>query len=196
MGAIAACAAPAHRIDGEAGGGFAVYRSGALTREELAELCAAGVEEMVVLDGTARRRECAWRDEVCPGLRVRYDEEQDADLPLDAGFLARFDAWVEEARRAGLAVAFRCTHGWHRTGRLAGYYALRHQGWESEAARREMHRLGQWMGMHPSLDEQVEALADRVAGRRCDEPAEVCVAPAPREVAGTFPGTFPEDVCP
>ncbi len=190
---LVACAGPALRIDADRATGFALYRSGWLSEQELGELCAAGVSEMVVLDGTAGTRECRLRERVCPHLRVRWNERQSADRPLDAAFLAAVDAWVDEARAAGRKIAFRCHYGWHRTGRLAAYYALRHQGWSATAARREMHRLGRFMEQHPTLDAQVEALADHLAGRLCAQPAESCV-PAGAQAIGR-PTPFPADVC-
>ncbi len=189
---LVACAGPALRMDTDRGTGFALYRSGWLSERDLGELCAAGVAEMVVLDGTAGTRECRLRERVCPHLRVRWNERQSADRPLDAAFLAAFDAWVDEARAAGRKIAFRCHYGWHRTGRLAAYYALRHQGWSAAAARREMHRLGRFMEQHPSLDAQVEALADHVAGRPCEQDLETCVGASPEP---SRPSEFPADAC-
>ncbi|RMG47188.1 MAG: hypothetical protein D6718_04205 [Acidobacteria bacterium] len=149
------------------------------------------MREIVVLDGTAWRRECRWRNEVCPGLRVRWDEAQDPDRPVDAAFLRAFDAWVEEARREGKRIAFRCWQGWHRAGRLAAYYRIRFDGWTAEAAIREMHRRGRMMAAHPGLDPQVRALADFAAGRTCSVDLRYCVAgDAPAEAS------FPEDACP
>ncbi|MGH9464309.1 MAG: hypothetical protein ACRD0X_01600 [Thermoanaerobaculia bacterium] len=190
---LVGCASPPVLVDADPATGFALYRSGWLEQDEIAELCAAGVEEIVVLDGTGRERECRWRESACPRLRVRWDRRQSAERALDSAFLAAFDAWVEEARAAGRGIAFRCRHGWHRTGRLAAYYAMRHQARDAGTARREMHRRGRFMWRHPALDPQVEALADYLAGRPCGESPAHCLAAA--ESAGR-PATFPEDVCP
>ena len=65
-------------------------------RDELAALCRKGVEEIVVLDGRGRKRECMLRDEVCPGLRIRFDQAQVAKEPVSVDFLLAFDAWIEE----------------------------------------------------------------------------------------------------
>lgn len=190
---LVACASPPLLVDAQPGTGFALYRSGWLDEDEIAELCAAGVEEIVVLDGTGRERECRMRERLCPRLRVRWDGRQRAGRALDAAFLAAFDAWVEEARAAGRRIAFRCRHGWHRTGRLAAYYAVRHQARDAEVARREMHRRGRFMWRHPALDPQIEALADHLAGRPCGQSPEHCIAPAENVSALAV---FPEDVCP
>lgn len=190
---LVACASPPLLVDADPGTGFSLYRSGWLDEDEIAELCAAGVEEIIVLDGTGRERECRMRERVCPRLRVRWDGRQSAERALDDAFLAAFDAWVEEARAAGRGIAFRCRHGWHRAGRLAAYYAMRHQAWEIGAARQEMHSRGRFMWRHPALEPQVRALADHVGGRPCGESPERCVSVAER--AGV-PAVFPEDVCP
>jgi hypothetical protein len=189
---LGACAAPPVLVDADPGVGFALSRSGWLSEGELEALCAAGVEEIVVLDGTARERECRMRERVCPQLRVRWDEPQSAERPLAAGFLTAFDAWVAEAREAGRSIAFRCRHGWHRAGRLAAYYAMRHGQVGAAAARQEMHRRGRFMWRHPELDSQVEALADHLAGRACGASPEHCVGPG----RGTSRPAFPADVCP
>ncbi len=190
---LAACASPAIIVDADPGTGFALYRSGWLDEEALADLCAAGVEEIVVLDGTAPERECRLRERVCPRLRVRWNERQSARRPLDAAFLAAFDAWIEEARSAGRSILFRCRRGWHRTGRLAAYYRIEEQAWDAARARREMHARGRFMDRYPELDPQVGALADHVAMRPCGEAPEHCVAAAG---GGATPVAFPGDVCP
>ena len=178
-------------MDGAAEGGFAVLRSGWLRPAELERLCREGVREIVVLDGTADRRECRWREARCPELRVRLNAAQQASEPLSAGFLEAFDRWVEEAAVADRRILFRCRHGWHRAGRLAAYYRMRHQGMDREAAIREMDEVGRMMWRHPYLEPQVRALADYIAGRPCSVAERFCVVP---DGAGGG-GGFPEDVC-
>ena len=48
---LGSCAATPTPVAVDHESGFALYRSGRLSGAELAELCRAGVEEMVVLDG-------------------------------------------------------------------------------------------------------------------------------------------------
>lgn len=193
---LAACAASPTRVAGDAAGGFALYRSGQLSSDELAALCRLGVEEIVVLDGGGSR-ECAMRSTACPGLRLRYDNFQDPDRPLTAEFLASFDAWIEEARAAERKIAFRCRHGWHRAGRLAAWYRMRFEGMAAADAVAEMNSVGRLMNRHPELEPQVHAMADLLAGRPC---VDIGTGAGKHCVAGSgWPDTnarFPDDVCP
>lgn len=193
--AAAGCAARPALVDSDPESGFALYRSGALGEARLEELCAAGVEEIVVLNGDATERECRLRDRVCPGLRVRFDGRQDAHVPLGEDFLSAFDAWIEEARREGRKVAFRCRHGWHRTGRLAAWYRIRFQGIDPAAAVAEMNRAGRFMWRHRQLEPQVEALADLAAGRPCSTAPEHCPFPGNPEAESAVVSRFAVDAC-
>ena len=188
---LAACAAAPTPVS-VGPGGFALYRSGQLSETELADLCRLGVEEMVVLDGGATRRECAMRDRACPGLRVRYDAAQDAHEPLTVEFLSAFDTWIAEARADGRKVALRCRHGWHRAGRLSAWYRMRFEGATADEAVTEMLDAGRFMRRHRQLVPQLHAMADLLEGRPCSTRAEHCVAGGP-PAAGP---TFDRDVCP
>lgn len=154
--------------------GFALYRSGRLSHRELKRLCSDGVEEIVVLDGSAGELECRMRETACPGLRVRYNRAQNEDTPVSAEFLDAFDDWIEEAQREGRKISFRCTHGWHRTGRLAAYYRLRFEEAPPAETIEEMKWIGGMMFKHPTLGPQVAAYAELVAGRECAEGPEAC----------------------
>ena len=81
---------------------------------------------MVVLAGSAADHEVKHRDQ-CPDLEVVYNVE-DTLAPLDTQWLQSFDNWVERARAEGRKVAFRCSCGCHRTGRLAAYYQMKYRG--------------------------------------------------------------------
>ena len=190
---VVACAETPLLVDADNSSGFALYRSGRLSRAEVGEICRLGVEEILVLDGGAEERECRFRRQECPGLAVRYNLTQDADSPVSASFLQAFDAWIDEARREGKKVAFRCRHGWHRAGRLAAYYRIRFDAATVEEAKREMHEIGRLMARHPTLDSQVQAYADSSAGRPCSTAQEHCVALEPDP--GAPSGRFPADVC-
>jgi protein-tyrosine phosphatase len=148
----------------------------------------------VVLDGGGATRECAMRQRACPELRVRYDTAQDARRPVTAEFLSAFDAWVDEARRDGRKIAFRCRHGWHRAGRLTAWYRMRFQQVPASEAVAEMERVGRLMWNHPQLAPQVRAMADLLAGRPCSTEAEHCVDADSWPLAEGTPG-FPSDVC-
>lgn len=172
-----------HRIDHDPATGFAVYRMGKPTANDVAALCALGVEEVAVLSGNAashERRNAA----LCPALRVVYDRHQTVDEPLDTAFLRRFDAWVAEAMRRGKKIAFRCNCGCHRTGRLAAYYQMRYQGVSVGEAHAILLQHGKrmWLPRYRGLKDQVQALHDHIEGRACSVAPQHCV----REV---LPGT-------
>ena len=125
---LASCADAPRQVAEDPSSGFALYRSGRLSPTDLGVLCDLGVEEILVLDGEAGQRECRFRQTICPDMQVRYNRAQEADIPVSLDFLQAFDVWIEEARSEGRKVAFRCRHGWHRTGRLAAYYRMRFEG--------------------------------------------------------------------
>jgi hypothetical protein len=188
---LAGCAANPHRVASD-DSGFALFRSGQLSARELEELCRLGVEEILVLSGDAGQRECRLRQRVCPALRVRYDVAQHPDRPLSQGFLEAFDRWIAESRAAGRKVAIRCRHGWHRAGRLAAYFRIRHQDLSRGEAVTEMNRRGRMMWRFPGLVPQVQALADHAAGRPCSTEKRHCVQPGD----AALEAGFPPDVCP
>ena len=154
----AGCAANPTVVDSDPATGFALYRSGWLASDHLESLCRAGVEEILILDGSAGERECRMRRETCPGLRILQPPKQDARIPVEAAFLA-----------------LRCRHGWHRTGRLVAYYRLRFGRWSTERAIDEMLEVGRWMSRHPQLVPQVRAMAEFIAYLPCTEDPRDCV---------------------
>jgi hypothetical protein len=189
----ASCADTPRAITEDPSSGFALYRSGRLSPADLGVLCGLGVEEILVLDGEGGERECRLAKTLCPGLRVRYDHAQEEDRPVSTDFLQAFDAWMEEAQAKGRKVAFRCRHGWHRTGRLAAYYRIRFEGASAAVAKDEMQRIGRMMWRHPTLDPQVEAYEDLVAERPCSTDPAHC--PVSEPDAGLLDGHFPDDAC-
>lgn len=162
----------------EAASGFALYRMSTPTATDLKKICALGIQEIYVLSGTAAKHELAHSD-VCPGLKVVYNEEQDARVPLTAAFLQEFDRWVEQAQAQGKKIAFRCECGCHRTGRLAAYYQMKFQHLSVEDAQALMLTRGKWMALYPTLFKQVQALADFIHGRTCSVQAKYCVGERP-----------------
>lgn len=191
MGLLAGCDRRADLVDSDTNG-FALYRSGWLDRPAVAAICRWGVEEMVVLDGTALERECRYRRVACPQLRIRANPLQDEHRPLDEAFLLSFDRWVEDARLEGRKIALRCRRGWHRTGRLVAYYRMRFAGWSADEAIAEMRENGRLMWRHRDLIPQVRALESYIRGEPCGEDPRYCVEAssdgAVRELA--------EDLCP
>jgi protein-tyrosine phosphatase len=151
--------------------GFAIYRSGKPSAEDIAEFRKLGISEIVVLSGNADNHEFKYRDEY-PDLQVVYNEEQShKQLPSDE-FLDWFDAWVEEARRVGKKIAFRCNCGCHRTGRLAAYYQMKWQNMTYADVLVIMKKYGSHMSFYRHLDDQVMALQKRIHTQRAVVPVE------------------------
>jgi protein-tyrosine phosphatase len=149
--------------------GFAIYRSGKPDREGVAEYRALGIQEIAVLSGNADDHELKYAEEH-PALVVVYDEKQNPKRPPDPAFLDWFDAWVEEARREGRKIAFRCNCGCHRTGRLAAYYQMKWQNLTHEDAVILMNKHGRRMRFYPGLKDQVREFQARIRHQRTAAP--------------------------
>lgn len=154
--------------------GFAIYRTSRPKRRDIRELCEMGVEEMMVLSGDAEKYEVKYKEE-CPTLKVVYNEEQDVKHPVDNTFLEKFDDWVADAKANGKKIAFRCTCGCHRTGRLAAYYQMKYMELTSKDATELMMAHGKWMFLYPMLKKQVLALEDWIKERPCSQREKHCV---------------------
>jgi protein-tyrosine phosphatase len=165
-----------HLIDSSETSGFAIYRSGAPSKKDMADYCKHGIQEMMVLSGDAKDHEFKYQSE-CPTLRVIYDVKQDGNIPLDQKFLDYFDHWVQDAQATGKKIVFRCQCGCHRTGRLAAYYQMKYQNNTSEDAIAIMNTHGKFMLFHPELRPQVLALEDEIKGRPCTQKKKYCVNP-------------------
>ncbi len=163
-----------HLVDQDVRTGFEIYRTSRPSRQDMRTLCKLGITEMMVLSGTAERHELRYAEE-CPTLKVIYNEPQNTTTPVSSKFLRAFDAWVEGARHDGKKIAFRCECGCHRTGRLAAYYHMKHQGVSLEQATADLTRYGQWMIFYPHIYKQVQALHDYVQGRACSTRRKHCV---------------------
>ncbi|MFH1842050.1 MAG: dual specificity protein phosphatase family protein [bacterium] len=145
--------------------GFAIYRTGKPDADDLAEIRELGVSEMVVLSGNADKHESEHLD-VYPELKVVYNEKQSTQRLPDDEFLDWFDSWVEQARREGRKIAFRCNCGCHRTGRLAAYYQMKWQNLSLEDALIIMNNHGKRMGWYPTLPDQVRDLQVRIENQQ------------------------------
>ncbi len=121
-----------HLIEENPETGFAIYRLGEPDASDIRGLCALGISEIVVLAGTALEHERTYQEE-CPGLEVIYNVEDDLS-PLNDQWLNYFDHWIQRARESGRKIAFRCTCGCHRTGRLAAYYQMKYRGLSTKDA--------------------------------------------------------------
>lgn len=122
-------------IAGECRGpGFAVYRSSNPGPAEFGAVCGDWKTDFVVLnDDRWQEREERYRKH-CPNGAVVYARSQSISRSLDRDFLAFFDQVVARARAEGRKVLFHCKLGAHRTGRLAAYYELKHEGWGLDRA--------------------------------------------------------------
>jgi hypothetical protein len=162
-----------HLID-QLPNGFKLYRSGTPTERDLREYDDLGIMEIAVLSGDANRHESRY-SRLIPGLKVVYNHRQDAGEPLTRTFLEWFDGWVDEARKSGMIIAFRCRCGCHRTGRLAAYYQMKYQNMPLEDALATMNELGRNMFLHAYLEPQVRALEDYIHDRPCSQEKKYCV---------------------
>jgi protein-tyrosine phosphatase len=162
-----------HLIDEDTQSGFAIYRMGAPGASDMRELCTLGVEEVLVLSGDAKKHEEKYAKE-CPSLKVILEVKQNPDKPVTAEFLETFDKWVQSSQNSGKKIAFRCSCGCHRTGRLAAYYQMKYQHITSTDAIAIMMKHGKWMFLHPSLDNQVHAMEQYIKGTACTE-GKYCV---------------------
>jgi protein-tyrosine phosphatase len=164
-----------HLIDEDPATGFAIYRLGEPDSDGVQALCDLGVSEIAVLAGTAMEHEVA-NVKRCPTLEIVYNHEDDLS-PLSAQWLEAFDAWVARAKAEGRKVAFRCTCGCHRTGRLAAYYQMRHRGLQAQDAWHLALARGSIMhavDYFSSLQEQILALEEHILGVPCTQ-GEFCV---------------------
>jgi protein-tyrosine phosphatase len=145
--------------------GYAIYRLGKPDEEGMLEMRELGIQEIAVLSGNAEKHEEKYRH-LYPELEVVYNEKQRVRKLPDPAFLDWFDAWVEEARREGKIIAFRCDCGCHRTGRLAAYYQMKWQNLTYEDAVEIMMEHGRRMFFYPSLPDQVRELQKRIEAQR------------------------------
>ncbi|MFN8370212.1 MAG: dual specificity protein phosphatase family protein [Bacteriovoracaceae bacterium] len=153
---------------------FELFRYSKPTRDDLKTLCKLGIEEVMVLSGTAEEYELKNQD-VCPQLKVVYNQEQESKIPLTAKFLNFFDNWVMEAKAKGKKIAFRCECGCHRTGRLAAYYQMKYQRLGLRDALVLMNEYGKHMWAKPYLDNQVRDLYAYIRNQPCKEEEKYCV---------------------
>ena len=165
-----------HLIEADQRTGFAIYRTGKPDKGDMIELCALGVEEIMVLSGNAEDHEYRFSDS-CPNLKVIYNEEQDSSVPVNAEFLNFFDEWVSYAKEEGKKIAIRCNCGCHRTGRLAAYYQMKHQNATLEDATAIFFEYGKWMWYPPlnRIKHQITAYYDFIHGYPCSTEEKYCV---------------------
>ena len=162
-----------HLIDSSPNG-FEIYRSSVPSTQDVREWCAMGIQEVYVLSGDAEAHELT-HPEACPSLKIVYNHVQKAKIPLTPEFLDQFDQWVRDAQTQGKKILFRCSCGCHRTGRLAAYYRMKYNGWNTSHAYAELKHLAKWMLFYPFLKGEVRALGDYVQGKECGQKAKYCV---------------------
>ncbi|MFN8369506.1 MAG: dual specificity protein phosphatase family protein [Bacteriovoracaceae bacterium] len=163
-----------HLIDQDPQTGFQIYRFSEPDKKDMKMLCDLGIDEVMVLSGNAKTHEYKYQDK-CPSLKVIYDEDQSAKVPLTGSFLRYFDNWVHEAKATGKKIAFRCECGCHRTGRLAAYYQMKYQNITPDDAVAIMNKHGKYMWLHPQLEPQVNDLANYIKDEPCNDSKKYCV---------------------
>lgn len=161
-----AAAGNLHLIDSTPDG-FALYRSGLPSSNDIREWCRLGISEVMVLSGDADTVENQMAPGICPTLRVVHHVHQTDVEPLSEEFLKTFDTWVDDARREHKHILFRCQCGCHRTGRLAAYYELKYMHHSMDTAVENLMKFGKDMGQHRRLVPQIAALDDYIHGRAC-----------------------------
>ncbi|MGE3975428.1 MAG: dual specificity protein phosphatase family protein [Bdellovibrionales bacterium] len=154
--------------------GFAIYRSGTPSANDLRQMCSLGITEIAVLSGDADVVEKKLQSH-CPTLKVVYNVRQNARVTLTAKFIESFDTWVQDAQKKGKKIAFRCSCGCHRTGRLAAYYQMKYQNKTFAEAIQIMNQYGKMMWMFPELKPQVRGMSDYIHKQPCAVLPRFCV---------------------
>ncbi len=165
-----------HMIDSDADTGFALYRSGRpgmlfddspeKIKSDIKHICDMGITEVMVMSGDADVRETLYKD-VCPQMKVVYNNKQTTFKSLNSIFLISFDKWVTSAKKSGKKILFRCRSGMHRTGRLSAYYQMKYMGYTVQKARDVMFDKGTYMYAFPHLYSQVEGLKLYIDNKPC-----------------------------
>jgi len=154
--------------------GFSIYRTGKPSSLNMEEFCKLGIQEMMVLSGDAEKYEYKYQKS-CPTLKVIYNKSQSANIPVTKEFLNQFDQWVTDAQQQGKKIAFRCSCGCHRTGRLAAYYQMKYQNITPEDALAVMDKYGNNMWLHQNLKPQTYALYSFIKNESCSVEPKYCV---------------------
>ncbi len=170
-----------HQIDGpppapDEARAYRLYRSGSPSRQTFAKWCSVyGVERVIVMDGGAQSHERRYQAEgICPNIQVVYNVNQGLS-PVSDGFLKWFDGQVESAKKDEAGVLFRCKTGSHRTGRLASYYQIKHQGLSLADALAVLEHKGKMMEFWSLIFvPQVIAIDEHLKGQPCTQPGS-CV---------------------
>lgn len=170
--AASAAAKNLHPIEHDSSTGFTMYRTGAPDEEDMRYFCEdLGIQQIVVLSGNGDKFEERYREDCPSKLEVIYNYKQSHKCALTIEFLEDFDLWVEQAKRKGWQVAFRCNCGCHRTGRLAAYYRMKYQNRSVEDSLSDMKKNGKWMWWPPlwnALKAQTIALHNYKEGKECE----------------------------
>ena len=157
---------------------FRVYRSGMPSKETFAKWCTVyQIQHVIVMSGDAATHELAYQKQgICPNIEIIYDVEQKVQEPVTEEFLEFFDAQVEQSRKEGVGLLFRCQTGSHRTGRLAAYYQMKYQGLTCDEAITVMDHCGVMMPVFDAwLKPQVRAIDDHLKGQKCSQNGNACV---------------------
>ena len=157
--------------------GFEIYRMGAPGPKDMKTLCDKGISEVLVLSGNSHKHEQRYND-FCPGIKI-VEVSQSVSTPLNHDFLQKFDEMISKAKSEGKKIAFRCTAGAHRTGRLSAYYELKYKHLELDQALNNMKHRGLINDiLFPQLTPQVEELNRYINGDACVQKPH-CVVNSP-----------------
>ena len=154
-----------HLLDEEENG-FQIYRSGRPSIGDLKKWCDLGITEAFFLSGDYNKFRKAIATH-CPQLKVVLNQHQKAGVAVDSTFLKSFDLWVENARKTGKKILFRCNCGCHRAGRLSAYYEMKYMDKTYRQALEGLYRYGRNMHKYDHLLGQLLALEDFARGRKC-----------------------------
>ncbi len=159
-------------IESNPDSGFAIYRSGKPKWKDFIKLCKLGIEEVMVLSGTADEREfkyLAENNKECKNLKVIFNKGTSSKTPLSKSFLDYFDNWVTDAKLKGKKILFRCECGCHRTGRLAAYYQMRFQKLSLNDTKILAKKHGVLMTFYQHIFKQIDALYEYINDMPCSK---------------------------
>lgn len=128
-----------HVIDEDKATGYRLIRMGRPSAGTMQKLCDYGPTKVIVLSGDGSVEKNFARDR-CPTLEVIFDKKTLVKYPLTTGFLKFFDDELAKAKAGGYTLAFRCTCGCHRTGRLAGYFNIKYKKMSADAAFKDLKK--------------------------------------------------------
>jgi non-ribosomal peptide synthetase component F len=140
---------------------------------------------MIIMDGTGEHEQefakSDWAQLHCKGFEVVYNCKQETATQLSKQFLSFFDEEVRRAQTHHYGLAFRCSKGSHRTGRLSEYYMAKNKGLTDPYEAQRSQRLHTSSDIttrqlyHKTMDAQIPALIKYAHNESCDPAQMSCV---------------------